>query len=300
MNFEVIIPTYKREQELKNCLDSIYSQNLMPKRIIIIDDDFLPPKFISKEKTKFLKKNVNFFHYVKDHSYEPRGSNESRNKGIDLAKEEIVFIFDDDVILEKDFFSEIMKVWKEKKTDNNLIGVGGVIKNNRRKSRLEKIYNIIFGLSSKYNWDVNDAGFQVWDDHIKKQEKGYYIHGGACSYKKLLVDKVGGFAIFRGGRGGGVDPDFSLRSKNKGYYFIIEPEAKVIHKKNETFRENSFLSGFKDIYNRKTFFNHNCKKSFKNYIHFYWANIGWILRKVLVGHFLSVAGMIKGLFYRIK
>ena len=141
-------------------------------------------------------------YYIKNHKIEARGSSVSRNKGIELAKEEVVFILDDDLILEEDFFNKIIKLWKDD-SDKNLIGVGGVIKNNRVKGSLEKIYNRIFGLTSKYKWDMNDVGFQIWDDGIKEKQKGHYFHGGAASYKRELVNRLGGFVISKGGRGGG-------------------------------------------------------------------------------------------------
>lgn len=298
MDFEVIIPTYKREEDLKKCLDSIYTQELLPKRIILVDDDRLPEDFVDKEKKRFLERDVDILYYIKNHEIEARGSNESRNKGIELAKEEVVFILDDDLILEKDFFSKIIKVWKDD-NDENLVGVAGVIKNNRVKGSLEKIYNRIFGLTSKYKWDMNDVGFQVWDDGVKEKQKGHYFHGGASSYKRELVKKLDGFMVLKGGREGGEDPDFCMRAKNNGYFIMIEPNAKVFHKQSETAREKLFTIGYKDTCTRKFIFKENCNKSIKNYIWFYWACFGWILRQFLVGNFRKGFGMIKGLFSKI-
>ena len=93
-----------------------------------------------------------------------------------------------------------------------------------------------------------------------------------------------------------MDPDFCMRAKNNCYFLIIEPNAKVFHKQSEVSREKSFLTGFKDIHNQKVLFNENCQKNLKNYIRFYWANFGWILRQFLAGNFSKGFGMIKGLF----
>jgi GT2 family glycosyltransferase len=298
MNFSVVIPTYNREKDLLGCVESVVRQAILPNEIIIIDDGNLPMEFVDSIKTIFNNSKTSFRYYKKEHFNEPRGLSESKNIGLKIASNEILFILDDDLILEGDFFKEIIMVWQENK-DDKLIGVAGIIKNNRKKSMVERIYNKIFGLTSKYSWDVNSVGFQVWNDGIQKKEKGYYAHGGVCSYSKNLAQKLI-FTTFSGGRTALEDVDFCLRAKNRGYYFIIEPKARVLHKQSPASKEKNFLIGFKESYNRKIIFKNNCRKSIRNFFWFYWANIGWILRQFLVGHFSKGAGMIKGLFVKTK
>jgi GT2 family glycosyltransferase len=300
MDFSVIVATYKREEELRKCIDSIFNQKFPPSELLIVDDGELAKDFISEVEGGTEGKKIRFAYYKKDHTKERRGLSESKNIAVNLVNNEVFFILDDDLVLDNDFFEKIMKVWQDNE-DNNLIGVGGIIKNNRKKSKLEKIYNKIFGLtSSKHKWDINNVGVQVWDEGINKREKGYYAHGGVCSYRKTLVEKLGGFSVFSGGRTALEDIDFCLRTKNKGYYFIVEPKAKVFHNHKSVKQESQFLMGFKESYNRKIIFKNNCQKTFKNYLWFYWANIGWILRQFLAGNFRKGLGMIKGLFSSIK
>ncbi len=292
--FCIVIPTYNRKKDLENCLRSIFFQTITPSAIIVIDDAELSNVFLNKIRKKFKEKNINFIYYKKDHHKEPRGLSESKNIATNLINNDIFFILDDDLILDNDFSEKIMHIWEKNKDDEKLIGVGGVIKNNREKTKIEKIYNKIFGLTSTCNWDINNVAFQVWNEQITNAEKGYYAHGGVCSYKKPLVEKLGRFTTFSGGRTANEDIDFCLRAKNKGYYFVVEPKARVIHKQSEVSREKDFLIGFKESYNRKIIFQNHCKKSFKNYLWFYWANIGWILRQFLKGNFSRGFGMIKG------
>jgi len=278
---------------LGKCIHSILSQTLLASELVIIDDGNLPSGLLSQIKKRLEDKEIGFVYYKKNHQKERRGLSESKNVAIKIIRNEVFFILDDDLILDNDFFEKIMNVWKNN-GNPNLIGVGGIIKNNRKKGFLEKTYNKIFGLTSKYEWDINDVGFQVWDEGIKERKKGYYAHGGVCSYNKPLVEKLGGFTTFSGGRTANEDVDFCLRAKNKGYFFIMEPDAKVIHKQSKTSKEGEFLMGFKESYNRKIIFKNNCKKIFKTRLWFYWANVGWILRQFSVGHFERGAGMIKG------
>ncbi|MDO9399724.1 MAG: glycosyltransferase [bacterium] len=299
MNFSVVIPTYNRPDDLNRCLDSILGQLVKPVEIIIVDDGNLPDIVINNLKIKIEDKKINFIYYKKNHKYERRGSSESRNKALELSRNNVVFILDDDVILEEyDFFEKIIKIWSQN-TDKNLIGIGGKIKNERKINKLENIYNHIFGLIGKCKWDVNNVGFQVWDQSIKNVIKSYYVHGGVCSYNKKLTQKIG-FTTFNEGRTALEDVDFCLRAKNQGYFFLLEPNARVIHNQSLVAREKEFVSGFKEEINRRIIFKNNCKKNIKNYLWFVWANIGWILRQFLAGHFIKGVGMIKGSLPNLK
>jgi GT2 family glycosyltransferase len=293
MKFSVIIPTYQRQKELETCLTSILRQDLLPAEIIIIDDDDLGEEFLSYWRKEAAVHKIDFVYYKKDQIRETRGSSTSRNIGLDKAREKICFIFDDDLNLESYFFSKIMASWA---SDEKLLGVGGVIINNRQKSVWEKRYNKFFGLGAELSWDVNDLGFQSWDDGITDCQTAFYVHGGVCAYDKDAVKALGGFTVFSGGREALEDLDFCWRAKNAGYYFLIEPGARVFHDHSLSGREDEFTAGRKESANRKTIFAKFGGRKFSDKLGFYWANIGWILRQILRGKTNKVRGMIAGLF----
>jgi GT2 family glycosyltransferase len=297
LGFSVVIPTYNREKDLRECVGSILIQTLLPDEILIVDDGSLPEDFVASMSSGCEKRSIDLVHYKKNHAVEPRGSSESRNIGCKLVRDRIFFILDDDLILDKDFFEKIMQVWKEN-DGAMLIAVGGIIKNNRKKSRLERFYTKVFGLDSEYSWDINGIAFQVWDDGITKREKGYYTHGGVCSYRKSLVQEMGGFSTFSGGRTALEDVDFGLHAKNLGYYSIMEPSARVTHKKSQQSKERHYLIGFKESQNRKLIFEHRCQRSPLNYLRFWWANFGWMLGQIALKNFSGAFGMVMGLLNR--
>lgn len=296
MNFSVTVPTYNRPKDLSNFLNSLFNQSLKPTEVLIIDDGDLEKDYIEKYKNKFSAIDIDLIYYKKDHSKERRGLSESKNKALDLAGEKIIFFFDDDIILDDPhFLQKMMKVWEEN-DEERLIGVGGLIKGARKKSGWEKMYNKFFGLNStESSWDITDAGFQVWNECIIHKQKGYYVHGGVTSFRREVA-KTFQFATFSGGRTGLEDVDFCLRAKNKGYYFIIEPKAKVIHNHVQTSKEKDFLIGQKESKNRKEIFQKNCKKNPLNYFRFFWGNLGWVLKSLLAGRIKKALGMLRGLF----
>jgi len=297
LDYSVVIPTYNRPNELKILLESILKQDVFPKEIIIVDDGDLDSIFIDKFE-KIFNNKVKIIYYKKNHRKEPRGAGISRNIGMNIAKEDIVFIFDDDLILEEKFFIYIMEIWKKNKSDK-LLGVGGVTTNNRKKYIFEKFYNKIFFLSSRYSWDITKVGFQVWDESIREKEKGYYVAGGICAYNKRIT-KYLSFRALSLGQTYGEDIDFCLRAKKKGLHFIVEPKAKVIHNHSKSSREKPFLSSFKASQNRKVIFKNEVEKTMENYLCFYWACFGWSLRQLLSGKCVKYLGEILGYLTPLK
>lgn len=293
MNFCLAIATYNRPLELDRCLVSVFGQSILPSRLLIVDDGNLSQEEQEKIKSNCQLKNIVFKYYNKDNLKYRRGLSESKNLALELADEEIIFFLDDDIVLRPEFFKSVMIRWQENKNDKNLIGIGGVINNSRRIGRLEKIYNIIFGLSSSLSWDINNRAFQVWDDYINKLSRGYYAHGGLLSLRKELAKKLG-FAVFAGGRTALEDVDFSWRAKRAGKYFLIEPGARADHEHAKTSRESQYLSGQKEGRNRCLIYYQNGPGTVGESLAFAWSHLGWIGKQLLAGHLAKGAGMIRG------
>jgi GT2 family glycosyltransferase len=289
--FSVIIPTYNRPAELRECLASVWRQEVLPVEVIVVDDGRLLADFLASCEKETREAGIAWVYYCKDMNGQKRGSSSSRNVGLRLAKERICFILDDDLKLESYFFASIISAWKD---DPQLLGVGGVIINNRSKSGLEKRYNKIFGLNAELSWDVNERGFQSWNDGIKDSQTAFYVHGGVCAYDKEIVQKLGGFTVFGGGREALEDLDFCWRAKQAGYYFLIIPDAKVFHDHSPNGREDEFTAGYKESANRRIIFKKLGKRNIGSKLSFAWANFGWILRQILRGKFKKARGMIKG------
>jgi len=294
ISFSVVIPTYNRPEDLERCIRSIAIQNRIPDTVIVVDDGVLSDLLIERLK-EILKGVPNFIYRKKKYSTEPRGTSLSRNIGINLTKEDIFFILDDDLVLNPDFFEIIMGSWEKHFFDTKILAIGGVITNNRSKTFSERLYNKIFAISSKGQWDVNEVAYQVWNDKIKEEEEyGFYAHGGVSSYRTEGAKKNGGFNILSDGRTALEDVDFFLASKNLGYKVIIEPSAKVFHAHGSGGREGAFETGFKESKHRKIIFHKRCKQDFLHRIWFVWSSFGWVLRQLLSGHWLRAFGMFYG------
>lgn len=298
MNFSVVIPTYDRLNDLKECLNSIVNQSLLPKEIIIIDDGNLKKTFLQKVEKSLKDKAIKFQYFKK----EIPGLAKSKNLGAKEARGDIVLFLDDDVILEKDYLENLVKVWKENEKDKRLAGVSGIVINFRKKSWFERIFNRFFCLYSPKPRRILPWGFYTWDNNFKKPEKADLVFGGISSFRKEIFKKYQ-FKPLQPGRTALENLEFCWRIKKDGYYFIVTPFAKLIHNESQINREEAILSGYKEGFNRWLIFKLHAQKTFKNYLCFGIASLGWIIRqwlaifiepKLALNHFLYGIGLMKG------
>jgi GT2 family glycosyltransferase len=295
MSFSVIIPTYKRPDSLQKTIESLLLNSLLPDEILIIDDDQIPTQLLTDLKSSCEGSGVALKYYKKNHKKIRKGLSESKNWAATLASGDIIFYLDDDVVLNINYCAELMSVWSAHKDDSNLIGVGGRISNNRRTSTFEKIYRNLFGLTGECAWDVNSVGFQVWDEGVSVTQKAYYLHGGVSSYRRSLIIKYP-FATFSGGRTGLEDVEHCLRTKLAGYHFYYVPDAHLTHHPALAGRELVYAAAKKESVNRREIFNYHCNKNLIKRLHFAWANVGWIGKKIVTGQWVSARGLVAGLF----
>lgn len=109
MYISVIIPTYKRNKDLKITLDSLSNQKILPNETIIVDQSpGQDTENLCKQK-KYKSIWIRYF-YRSDPS-----SARARNQWIEKLNEksEIVLFFDDDVEIDKNYTLEVINFFKK-------------------------------------------------------------------------------------------------------------------------------------------------------------------------------------------
>lgn len=297
MRLAVVIPTYNRPDDLRKCLESVFGQSRLPDEVLVVDDGEICRDFLASTVDRAESLGVRFIYHRKDHSRVRRGLSESRNLAMYMVDCPFL-VLDDDIVLDPDCLKAMEQAWEES-DDGRLLGVGGVIRNNRRISRLERLYRRIFCLDSDRSWDVNRVGFQVWDDWIGERTEGHYAHSGFCLFGPEQARRIT-FPVFQGGRPGLEDVHFSLKAKGLGLHYVIEPAATCEHFHSPVSRDRQYDLGWREGYNRRIIFNDYCDGRLPNRLRFAWASFGWTLRQFLSGNFRKGFGTVAGSMSRRK
>ncbi len=249
-----------RPQSVLQLLQSVQEQTLYPDEILIIDGS------INRETELVLKENqFQHLHYFAV-PIEHRGLTKQRNYGIERVgiTMEVVCFLDDDTVLEKKYFEEIIKTFNE---NQDVSGVGGVAINENSWIEVEpqKIYD--------------SRRFCLWEGFVYKEGqrnvvRNYlglqsnlgpgrmpdYSHGKTCgfplngktyevdlligmsfAFRKKVVDFIR-FSSYFEGYGLYEDADFSIRALQFGKN-VINTNAQLSHFHHPSGRPNQYRYG---------------------------------------------------------
>ncbi|HJX30340.1 MAG TPA: glycosyltransferase family 2 protein [Thermodesulfobacteriota bacterium] len=276
----VIIPTYNRPVELTNCIRSILDQSGKPAELIIVDDGNLADPPLQKECTE---KGIRYLYIRK----EKPGLAESRNVGAKVAQGDIIFYFDDDVILSSEYIEEVLKVYEEDQ-EKWFAGVAGVMSNVALLSAFQhfrKIFHIIFLTVGLKEGKVLPSGF-VTDFGtqgvpLEKVQEVDFFHGYAMSFRKEIFQEFSFDEKKYQRYGLGEDQDFSYRVSKK-YKLIATPRARVWHLESEKMRPDQERIGRNLMIHRFIFFRDQVKKGWWGWVLFWYALIGFVLLRVVL------------------
>ncbi len=230
MNFSIIIPNYNGEIFLTNCLKSlnIATKNCPSSKfeIIIVDNGSKHPP---TSTTIYLKKNFGFGYAI--------------NQGVKKAKYEYLVILNNDIILDKNWFKNIVKAIKE--NPNYACYYGLVL--NHDGTKIEST-----------GFKFYKSGKAINTTNIK-QKTPYKIWGCPASlviYKKEIFNKLNGFderffAYIE-------DVDLCYRLNKNNYQTLYIPSAISYHIGGATSSKTKYLREYMTVKNWWIFI-------FKNY-----------------------------------
>lgn len=219
----IIILTNNRKQLLKQCLDSLIATGLSENEIILVDNG-------SSDGTSEMVKNYENLILVKNKKN--LGVAKARNQGVKKAKGKFIIFLDDDTLIKKAKFSEIMDFMKK---DSNVAIVGpkilypdGKIQESARKfpTPLAVLWRGTFLARAFPNAHFYKDYILADFDHRMPKEVDWVM--GACQViRRETFDKIG----FLDERYffGYEDIDFCFRAKKAGFKVIYYPFAEIIH-----------------------------------------------------------------------
>ncbi|MGR3303181.1 MAG: glycosyltransferase family 2 protein [Candidatus Scalindua sp.] len=228
MTISVIICTRNRLNDTIRCLASIAIQTQLPDEVLIIDSSDEECLFLLLKQPRFETLSIQYKHTKP-------GLTMQRNIGIELAKGDIIFFFDDDVELGIEYIEKVLEVYE----NDSLSNVGGVqgIDLNQKKTFLEGKKRLLFyrlfflGRSDTYSKLLPSGGvthLDVASPKIRYSKKPIRINcqsGCIMSFHRKVFEKFR-FDENYIGYSHGEDVDFSHRvSKKYLMYFTSFAEA---------------------------------------------------------------------------
>ncbi len=195
----VVIVTYKRPDDLKNCLQTVLKQTLLPQEVFVIDNakDSATKNLVEGKSNDFKKKGVAL-------NYIPNTREDSlmtaRNLGAELSSGSFVSMVDDDLLLDRDYHKEIMRVFN---TYPKALGVQGYCQTTKEahpttkkrgiKERVLDLYGRVFQASvllEKNSCKVLPSLAVTYPyPSIKKVINCQWLAGGAAVYKREALQE---------------------------------------------------------------------------------------------------------------
>jgi len=301
MKISAVIPTKNRVQQLIECIKSIVAQSLPPDELIIVDGSDTQEAYL-KIKEEFYQEKIKYI-YAK---LNIAGANPARNIGVRNSSGDIIFFLEDDIVYDKDFIKEIVKVF-ERDSEKKIGGVMGNVVNTRapapkrilRKLYLRKLYanlNLliehIFLLPIVGNGGFRASGSPTFIQGAKEIKNVNFLFGGLTAYRKevfkdLTFDENPNAMLVD-------DEDFSYRVSRK-YQIVYTPYAEVIHNRLSPIGSFSRYTRAKmTVQGRYYMLKKNFPQTLKHTLAFWWSVIGYFLQSIMSMNRENIKGVISG------
>ena len=277
MKLSIVIPTYNRAKELDEALDSVISQTSLPEEVIIVDDsdDDAVENLTGRRGSEFEEKGV-FLRYIRNKR--EKSLTIARNIGIESATGDIILFLDDDVVLDKDYIKEILRVYEE---EPDALGVQGYITNVSLPRRWNAINKILFlGHLEKNRCSVLPSTNTTYPYPLERTISCEWLSGSNQSYKRSVLERFRyDENLKRYSYKEDVDLSYRVYRQHPDSLYMT-PHAKLVHKTSQEARlPDRVLIHMQQIHSLY-FFYKNIDQSIMNKLTFLWCKAGYLLVNV--------------------
>lgn len=213
LNFSIIVPVYNRPQEIDELLESLTKQSFQNDFEVIVVEDGSTDS--SEEIVKKYSGKLNLRYFFKENS----GAGASRNFGMEKATGNYFIILDSDVIVPKQYLSEVSNALYENFTD----AFGGPDAAHDSFTPLQKAIN--YSMTSF----LTTGGIRGKKKGVGKFQPRSFNLG----ISKEAFDKTNGFSKLKVGE----DIDLTFRLWDYGFKTQLIENAFVYHKRRSTIKQ---------------------------------------------------------------
>lgn len=251
----VITPTLGRPQEIDELLDNLAQQTMLPQEVLLIDgaDDE------DRRTEEVVAKRRDSMPFTCQHVRHRGGTALQRNRGIDLARGELIALIDDDIRLEPDFFAVLAAAFAAD-TDREIGAITGYITNQHLDPRT----------SRRWQWYRRLRLFKTYEPGRYDFATGYPINrylqpphdtlrdidfmGAGCAMWRHEVFAQGlRFAPFFTDFGVLEDAHLALRARRE--WRLLEcGRARCVHLRSQTARIDNWRLAYKTAVNYRYVF----------------------------------------------
>jgi glycosyltransferase involved in cell wall biosynthesis len=265
----VVICTLDRWISLLKCITSIINQKYQPIEIIVVNGGSF--NLLEILQNLFVDLPIRLI-YLQSAPCLVR----QRNMGIESASGEIVFLFDDDVILERSYIEKILNVY-EKDQKGEIGGVQGSIINTEKPRSIVLLYKRFFILSGR-KANIYRSGFSDLSTNCICQTRVNVFSGCMMSFRGHILKKYKfderKYSVYWWGD----DADISFRISNK-YKLLHIPDAKLIHE-NSPIRPDGVKRRYRMLvvnHHHLFYLRHNMRPNIVDYFFYVWSELGYFL-----------------------
>jgi glycosyltransferase involved in cell wall biosynthesis len=283
---DVIIPTYNRQDQIQECIESIISQTIKPQKIIIVDS--------SEVKTLKSILSRKYHDDMIDYMTSDKGLTRQRNAGIKRSTADYVLFLDDDIVLQPDFINQSLLALKK---NPQYSVVTGKIINKRQKynvNTLMIIFQRVFFLTESTDGKFKKSGaYNVKHPSLTGNIDVDVALGGLTMYDRRIFSdfKFDTNYEYLGGSAALEDEDFSLQLKHKyKILYCTYSQAFHYHQSAPETRLSIWGRARQRAFNHRYFYRkHKKYHNFKSVFHFL-SCVGMILDGALNKRSLSTVG----------
>ncbi|MFA6511828.1 MAG: glycosyltransferase [Patescibacteria group bacterium] len=235
MKCSVVIPTLNRPEAVTGLVEQILRQDFHDKEIIIVDQS--PEVNIDLERLDATRNDVRYLRREKP------STTAARNMGWKTAQGEIIVFFDDDTdLLDAHVLSQHIKNYE----NENIGGVGGRVKDDQALNKIDG------GPVCAVTW----TGVIHPNADSDMRQPISAPRGGNMSFRRKVIEEVGGFDERFRGNAMREETDFSLRVVRAGHIIMFDPLAAVAHRTllYGGSRDKDRISWYEDFFFNETLF----------------------------------------------
>jgi GT2 family glycosyltransferase len=269
----IVIPTYHRPNDLADCLDSILKQSTSPLEVIVVDNDSGQSAHVvvGEFEARYTAQRIALRYQASPKNSLPY----ARNLGVKLSQGDIVLFLDDDVTLEENYLSEILKVYHEKPT---AMGVQGYVIKSSGKPRF---WHWLFFLSNvKLETSQVLPSIQVVSPlKPSKVIPCECLTGLNAAYRRSILEEFPGDEnLFKYSYGEDLDQSYRIFKRYPDTLWMT-PFARCVHKKSPAGRAvGKEFAYVVEIYRLYLFYK-LFPQTLKNKMIYWWSTFGRILLK---------------------